>query len=63
LLIIWNGFLSLLKNSNLDVMFAIAIELLNIFIAFSRDKNDGFLNGSICSISDVREKVISVFNE
>ncbi len=44
-------------------MFAIAIELLNIFMAFSRDKNEGFLNGSICSISDVREKVISVFNE
>ncbi len=52
--IVWNGFLSLLNDSNVDVMLTIATNLLNIFSAFSRDENEGLLNGSICSIPAVR---------
>lgn len=37
-------------------MLAIAKNLLNIFNAFSRDENEGFLNGAICSIPAVRNK-------
>ncbi|CAF1015603.1 unnamed protein product [Adineta steineri] len=55
LLIIWNGFLTLLNNTNHDVMLAIAANLLNIIIAFSRDKNEGFLNGAICSLSAISD--------
>lgn len=52
--IIWDGFLSLLTDTNLDVMLAIATNLLKIFIACSRDPNDGLCNGAICSIPAVR---------
>ncbi len=54
--IIWNGFLSILNDSNLDVLLAIANNLLNVFIAFSRDENEGYVNGAICSIPAVRYK-------
>ncbi|CAF3242289.1 unnamed protein product [Rotaria socialis] len=46
---IWNGFASLLSNSNLNVMLSIATNLLNIFIAYSRNQEEGFAHGSICS--------------
>ncbi|CAF1042986.1 unnamed protein product [Adineta steineri] len=55
LLIIWNGFLTLLNNTNHDVMLAIAANLLNIIMAFSRDKTEGFLNGAICSLSAISD--------
>ncbi|CAF3653364.1 unnamed protein product [Rotaria sordida] len=53
--IIWNGFLLLLNNSHFDVMLSLARNLLNIFIAFSRDENEGFLHGSICSIPTIAD--------
>jgi hypothetical protein len=37
-------------------MFAIANNLLNIFMAFSRNQNEGVFNGSICSEPAVRER-------
>jgi hypothetical protein len=40
----------------LDVLLAIANNLLNVFIAFSRDENEGYVNGAICSIPAVRYK-------
>ncbi|CAM4747455.1 unnamed protein product [Rotaria magnacalcarata] len=46
---IWNGFVSLLSNSNINVMLSIASNLLNIFIAYSRSQEEGFSHGSICS--------------
>lgn len=57
---IWKGFLSLLNNSNNDVMVAIAANLLNIFIAFSRNEDEGLLQGSICSISTVRNMLLKI---
>ncbi len=36
------------------MILAIASNLLNVFMAFSRDENEGFLNGAICSIPAVR---------
>ncbi|CAF2512648.1 unnamed protein product [Rotaria sp. Silwood2] len=58
--IIWSGFLSLLNNSNYNVMIAIATNLLNIFITFSRDQNEGFLYGSICSIPAIPDSEIFI---
>ncbi|CAF1057142.1 unnamed protein product [Adineta ricciae] len=58
--IIWNGFLMLLENTNHDVMFAIARHLLDIFKIFSRDKSEGFINGTICSTSAVPDPEIFV---
>jgi hypothetical protein len=36
-------------------MVAVATNLLNIFMAFSREQNEGLLNGAISSVSPVRE--------
>jgi hypothetical protein len=38
-------------------MLTIATNLLNIFMIFSRDENDGLVNGSVCSIPAVRNKM------
>ncbi|UJR30668.1 hypothetical protein I4U23_018192 [Adineta vaga] len=58
--IIWNGFLTLLNNTNHDVMFAIARNLLDIFHGFSREKNEGFLNGTISPTSAVPDPEIFI---
>jgi hypothetical protein len=58
LTIIWNGFLLLLNDSNHNVMITIATNLLNTFNVFSRDHDEGLLNGSICSMSAVRKRRI-----
>ncbi|CAF4699562.1 unnamed protein product [Rotaria sp. Silwood1] len=58
--IIWNGFLSLLNNSNYHVMIALATNLLNIFIKFSRNQDEGLLYGSICSMSAIPDSEIFI---
>lgn len=52
--ILFNGFLTLLNDNHVDVMFSIAKNLLKIFQIFSRDPTDGLLNGSISSEASVR---------
>lgn len=51
--IIWNGFLSILSDTHKDLLLAIAKNLFDIFLVFSREKNEGLLNGAISTISSV----------
>lgn len=51
--IIWNGFLSILPDTHKDLLLAIAKNLFDIFVVFSREKNEGLLNGAISTISSV----------
>jgi len=53
--IIWNGFLLILTDTQLDLLLAIAKNLFDIFLLFSREKNEGSLNGAICTIPSVGE--------
>lgn len=53
--ILFNGFLTLLNDNNVDVMFSVAKNLLKIFQIFSRDPTDGLLNGSISSEASISD--------
>ena len=52
--ILWNGFLILLNDSNIEVMAVVAKNLSDIFHLFSRDPSEGLLGGSICNNAAVR---------